>query len=181
MPPLIETDPFQLEEALASLAETPRVLSSLLEGLPDSWLYFQEDPEAWSPHTVLVHFVHNERSNWIPRARVVLSQEAVRKFPPFQQLPTEGKLMEADVPELLAEFTRLRQEGLSFISSQHLGPAQLAREAEHPSLGTVKLSNLLATWVVHDFNHIHQILKSLAKRHQVSVGPWRQYLGILDL
>jgi hypothetical protein len=176
-----DPNPFQVEEALALLEATPGVLRSLLDSLPHNWLHFKEDPEAWSPHTVLVHLVHNERTNWIPRARVVLLPDAVRKFPPFHQLPEEGEPMDGGVPELLAEFTRLRQEGLSFIRALRLGPAQLDREAEHPSLGTVTLRHLLATWVVHDLNHLHQIAKSLAKRYQVAVGPWRQYLAILDL
>ena len=73
-----DTNPFQLEEALALLEVTPSVLRSLLGPLPHEWLHFKEDPHAWSPYTVLVHLVHNERTNWIPRVRVVLSEENVR-------------------------------------------------------------------------------------------------------
>ena len=181
MNPTGDTNPFQLEEALALLEATPGVLRSLLGSLPHEWLDFKEDPQAWSPYTVLVHLVHNERTNWIPRVRVVLSEDPVRTFPPFQQLPEEGEPGDTDVSQLLAQFTQLRQEGLSFIRSLHLEPSQFDREAEHPVLGTVKLRHLLATWVVHDLNHLHQITKSLAKRYRVSVGPWRRNLAILDL
>lgn len=172
---------FQLAEALPVLEATPGALHSLLSGLPDAWLHFREDPEAWSPHTVLVHFVHNERTNWIPRLRVLLSEETVRRFQPFQQLPEEGDLSTAGVSQLLGQFAQLRQESLSFVRSLSLGPAEFDREGEHPVLGTVKLSHLLATWVVHDLNHLHQIAKSLAKRSRESVGPWRKNLPILDL
>ena len=181
MNPTGDTNPFQLEEALALLEATPAVLRALLGHLPHEWLHFKEDAHAWSPYTVLVHLVHNERTNWIARVRVVLSEENVRKFPPFHQLPQEGEPGEGDVPQLLALFTQLRQEGLSFIRGLRLEPSQFDREAEHPSLGSVCLRQLLATWVVHDLNHLHQITKSLAKRYQVSVGPWREYLAILDL
>ncbi len=181
MQPTGDASPFQLEEALPLLEATPGVLCSLLGSLPHAWLQFKEDPAAWSPYTVLVHFVHNERTNWIPRVRVLLSQDVVRKFPPFHQLPEEGELTDGGVSQLLEQFTQLRQGSLSFIRSLGLGPTQFDREAEHPSLGTVTLRHLLATWVVHDLNHLHQIAKSLAKRYQASVGPWRQNLAILDL
>lgn len=181
MHPTDNPSPFQLEEALALLEATPGVLRSLLGSLPHAWLDFKEDPQAWSPYTVLVHLVHNERTNWIPRVRVVLSEDPVRTFPPFQQLPEEGVPGDRDVSQLLAQFTQLRQEGLSFIGGLQLEPSQFDREAEHPVLGTVRLRHLLATWVVHDLNHLHQITKSLAKRYRVSVGPWRRNLAILDL
>jgi hypothetical protein len=172
---------FELQEALPLLEATPAVLRSLLARLPDDWLRFREEPEAWSPYTVLVHFIHNEKMNWIPRTRVVLSEEAVRKFPPFQQLPEDAERTELEVSQLLDEFARLRQENLSFLRNLELGPDQFDREAEHPALGTVTLSNLLSTWVVHDLNHLHQIAKTLAKRYQAGVGPWKQFLGILEL
>jgi hypothetical protein len=172
---------FHLEEALTLLQATPAVLDSLLRGLPSGWLDYQEEPEAWSPHTVLVHFVHNEVENWTPRLRVLLSDRAVRVFPPFQQLPDGDELKRAGVAELLRRFSQLRQESVSFVRGLGLGPNEFQREGEHPVLGTVNLENLLATWVVHDLNHLHQIAKSLAKLHEQSVGPWRKYLAILDL
>jgi hypothetical protein len=172
---------FSVEDALPVLEATPGVLRSLLENLPDAWVNFQEDPEAWSPRTVLVHFVHNETTNWIPRLRVVLSDNSDRRFPPFQQLPDAGELTVAKVAELLPRFARQRQESLSVLRSLNLGEDQLEREAQHPALGTVKLRHLLATWVVHDLNHLHQVAKSLSKRYQAAVGPWRKNLAILDL
>ncbi len=174
-------EPFELAEAISVLAATPATLRALLEGLPDDRLHFKEDTEAWSPHTVLVHFIHNERTNWIPRARVILSEDEVRKFPPFRQLPEEGQFEDAQVGQLLAQFADLRRESLSALQSLDLRPGDYEREAEHPVLGKVNLRQLLATWVVHDLNHLQQIAKSLAKRYRDAVGPWRPNLAILDL
>lgn len=176
-----QTDPFQLEEALCLLEATPDVLRSLLERLPEAWLQFKADPDAWSPHMVLVHLVHNERTNWIPRLRVLLSDQPVRKFPPFSQLPQEPEPGDEGAPQLIARFARLRQESLSTLRGLDISADQFEREAEHPALGSVTLGQLLATWVVHDLNHLHQIAQSLAKRYQASVGPWRPNLAILDL
>lgn len=173
-------DAFELAEALSVLAATPGTVRALLEGIPDDWLDFTSDAESWSAHTVLVHLIQNERTNFIPRARVILSGDAVRRFAPFHQLPEEGEFQDAPVRELLAQFADLRKQNLATLQSFALQPADYAREAEHPALGTVNLQQLLATWVVHDLNHLHQIAKSLASRYRDAVGPWKPNLAILE-
>jgi hypothetical protein len=50
----------------------------------------------------------------------------------------------------------------------------------HPELGPVNLRQLLATWAVHDLNHIAQIARVMAKRYTQEVGAWRPYLSILN-
>jgi hypothetical protein len=174
-------EPFDLGEAMRLLEAAPGTLRDLLGSLPETWLNFQEDPEAWSPRSVLVHFIHNERTNWMPRARVILSGEEVRRFPPFRQMPEEVEFESASIDQLLTQFADLRKQNLSALQGLGLTEADLDREGEHPVLGRVTLKQLLATWVVHDMNHLHQIAKTLAKRYREAVGPWRPNLAILDL
>ena len=173
----IQSAGLRVEAAIPVLNATPGVLRSLLEPLPPAWLDFQEEADAWSPGTVLVHLIHSERMNWIPRARVALSADEVRKFVP---IPPQGKF-EGEIAPRLAEFAELRRENITTLQGLNLKAEDYLRTAEHPSLGTVMLGQLLATWVVHDLNHIHQIVKTLAKMRTAAVGPWRQYLGILDV
>src|SRR3989304_1906281 len=134
-----QRETFELPEAIRLLEATPAPLRALLEGLPEGWLHFQEDPEAWSPRTVLVHFIHNERTNWMTRARVILSDAEDRRVPPFRQLPVESGFEGAPVGQLLAQFADLRAQTLSALRDLHLRPADYDREAEHPVLGTVTL------------------------------------------
>ncbi|MGH2606508.1 MAG: DinB family protein [Anaerolineales bacterium] len=176
-----EGENLQLDEVITVLEATPGILRTLLPNLPDEWIDFQEDAGAWSPRTVLVHFLHNERTNWIPRAKVILSDDQDRRFVPFQQLPAPGEIEENDVVRLTAEFAKSREASVAILRAFHLRPQDYGRTGQHPSLGTVTLGQLLATWVVHDLNHLHQILKSLAKRQREAVGPWRRNLAILDL
>lgn len=172
---------FKLDEAIQALEASPSSLSALLTGVPESWLDFQEDPDAWSPRTVLVHFIHNEQTNWLPRANVILSNEEARTFPPFHQLPLEQDTPDGDTDQLLAQFAQLREQSVSALRDLDLKPTDLDRQGEHPVLGPVTLRQLISTWVVHDLNHLHQIAKSLAKRYGDEVGPWRSNLAILDL
>ena len=57
--------------------------------------------------------------------------------------------------------------------------ADLDRRGMHPSLGEVTLRELLATWAVHDLDHVSQIFAGMAGSHDGAVGPWKAYLGIL--
>jgi hypothetical protein len=172
---------FELDEAMSVLAATPAVLHSLLKDLPDPWLNFKEEPDAWTPRTVLVHYIHNERTNWMPRVRVTLSGAERRRFPPFQQLPDLGEYEVFNLRQLLDMFADLRQGNLVELQNLNLRPTDYSIEAEHPVLGTVNLRQLLSSWVVHDLNHQHQIVKTLAKRYREEIGPWRPNLPITDL
>jgi hypothetical protein len=178
---MTQYEEFKLDEAVKVLAVTPGTLQSLLGDIPDSWLEFQEEPDAWSPRTVLVHYIHNELMNWIPRVRVTLSEAEERVFPPFQQLPELSEYGAFDIHQLLGKFADIRQQNLVELQNLELSPDDFSHEAVHPVLGTVNLRQLLATWVVHDLNHLHQISKSIAKRYREEVGPWRGNLPILDL
>jgi hypothetical protein len=129
---------------------------------------------------VLVHYIHNERTNWMPRLRVILAEGEDRRFTPFQQMPDLGPFQGRSTGELADDFAGLRARNLAELRSLNLPPEMYAREGEHPVLGTVNLGQLLATWVVHDLNHLHQIAQTMAKRYRRLVGPWRQFLAILD-
>ena len=44
----------------------------------------------------------------------------------------------------------------------------------------VTLRQLLATWVAHDLGHIAQVVRVMAKQYKQAIGPWREYLTIMD-
>jgi hypothetical protein len=62
----------------------------------------------------------------------------------------------------------------------NLTSEDLSRTGLHPELGEVTLGQLLATWVVHDLDHVSQIARTMAKVYADSVGPWSAYLSILQ-
>lgn len=57
--------------------------------------------------------------------------------------------------------------------------ADLDRVGRHPSLGEVTMRQLLATWAVHDLDHIAQVFAGMSATQDAAVGPWKAYLGIL--
>ena len=80
--------------------------------------------------------------------------------------------------ELVERFAALRSGNMAALQELVADP-DLDRRGLHPSLGEVTLRELLATWAVHDLDHIGQIYAGLAGSHDPDVGPWKEYLGIL--
>ncbi len=59
------------------------------------------------------------------------------------------------------------------------GATQALAYGETLTIGEVTLRQLLATWSVHDLDHISQIYAGLAGSRDAAVGPWKVYAGIL--
>lgn len=170
---------FSLAAAMPLLARTPAVLRAWFLDLPESWTRAHEGPETWSAFDIVGHLIHGERTDWIPRARIILSQSADRRFEPFDRFAqlreSEGKTLAT----LLDDFAELRAANLATLNGWDLTERQLALTGEHPAFGAVTLRQLLATWVAHDLNHIAQAARVMARQYGEAVGPWRAYLGIM--
>ncbi|HEU4586902.1 MAG TPA: DinB family protein [Gemmatimonadaceae bacterium] len=172
--------PFHLPDAIAVLERTPATFHSLLSGLPDVWTLSNEGPDTFTPFDNLAHLIHGERTDWIPRARIILEQGADRRFTPFDRFAHVRESAGKSLSELLDEFARLRALNLDTLRGWELTDEHLALEGEHPELGTVTLRQLLSTWVAHDLGHVAQTSRVMAKHYREAVGPWREYLPVLD-
>ncbi len=162
------------------LERTPATLRALLDGLPDEWTMTNEGPDTFSPYDNVGHLIHGERTDWIPRARIILAQGPNLRFEPYDRFAQIKESQGKTLAELLAEFARLRTENLATLREWNLSDAEFALEGVHPELGTVTLRQLLATWVVHDLGHVAQTARVMAKQYREAVGPWRAYLPVLD-
>lgn len=171
---------FELPNGIAILERTPATMRALLAGLSPAWTDATEGPETWSPFAIVGHMLHGERTDWIPRARIILAQGENRRFTPFDRFAQFRESAGKTLGELLDEFERVRAENLKTLAGWQLGDAQLALEGEHPALGTVTLRQLLATWVGHDLGHVAQTARVMAKQYREAVGPWREYLPVMD-
>ncbi len=166
-------------EVVSVLERSPTVLRALVEGLPASWLERYEGEGTFDPRDVLGHLIHGERTDWVPRIKLILEHGDAQPFVPFDRRGF-GNSTAMSTIQLLDEFGRLRGSNLAFLRSLSLTPAQLRLRGLHPELGPVTLGQLLATWAVHDLNHIAQVLRVMSKRYESVVGPWKPYLGILN-
>ncbi len=173
------TSEFNLGDTVALLTRTPAALDALLRGLPNRWVLRNEGPETWSAFDIVGHLIECERSDWMPRARILLEYGEARRFDPFDRFAQLRENQGKRLDELLDEFARLRRENVAALEGWKLKPEDLARRGMHPELGTVTLEELLATWTVHDLTHLHQLARAMAEQYRGAVGPWAAYLGVL--
>jgi len=171
---------FDLRIATGVLERTPATLRMLLGGLAPEWTDATEGPETWSPFDIVGHLIHGERTDWIPRAGIILAQGSERTFAPYDRFAQFEESKGRSLADLLDAFARLRAENLATLAGWRITEAQLALTGEHPAFGTVTLRQLLATWVAHDLGHTAQVTRVMAKQYRDAVGPWREYLPILD-
>jgi len=170
---------FLLPQGLQILERTPAAFRALLDGLPADWTTPNEGEATFSAIDNLGHVIHGERTDWIPRAKLILAQGRSVRFEPFDRLGHRHESQGKTVTQLLDEFDRLRSANLEILRQWGLTDRELALEGEHPALGRVTLRQLLGTWVVHDLGHLAQTSRVLAKQYRDAVGPWREYLPVL--
>ena len=171
---------FAIESARDVLRRTPDTLRALVSDLPEPWLHGREAADAWSPYQVCGHLLHIEERDWIDRTRVILEHGTTRVFEPVDREAGFARFAGQPLSDLLDRFARQRRVNLEELA-RLVTSDELERRGVHPDFGEVTLAQLLATWVVHDLNHLNQIVKTMAKEYTDSVGPWRAFLPILDL
>ncbi len=170
---------FEMDQAIEVLERTPRALRGMLAGISDAWSKANCGPDTFSPFDVIGHLIHGERTDWIPRMETILRHGPDRPFEPFDRYAMFATSQGKSIDELLIEFERLRHASIVKLRAADVSMPKLSLRGTHPTLGSVTLENLLATWVVHDLNHVSQIAKSMAYQFRRAVGPWREYLSIL--
>jgi hypothetical protein len=170
---------FDLTRSIQVLERTPRVLESLLSGLDDEWTTTNEGNGTWSPYDVMGHLIHGERTDWMTRLRLTLSDGPDKRFAPFDRLAQFEESRGKSLVDLLGEFATLRAAGLRDLRALELSDADLDRTGIHPKFGTVTARQLLATWVAHDLDHVVQISRVMAHQLRGDVGPWIEFLRVV--
>lgn len=171
---------FRLNEAVESLAATPAAVDALLRGRPEAWLECRKADGTFSPRDVVGHLIFAEMTDWIPRARQILDGRGSQPFEPFDRLGHKGLIEGQAIGALLDRFAALRRENLETLRGFRLDEQRLDLEGTHPELGAVTLRQLLATWVVHDFGHIAQLMRIMGSQYRDAVGVWREFLTIVQ-
>ncbi|MCH1625811.1 DinB family protein [Fredinandcohnia quinoae] len=169
---------FNLQEAIEVLKRTPKTIGIFLDGLSDEWMTCNEGEGTWSVIEVIDHLIEGEKYNWIPRLEMILLDGESRPFPPFDRYSHLNEKSEKNIEQKLLEFNTTRTENIVKLTKL-ITPDHLELTGSHPAFGKVKVRELISTWVVHDLTHISQIVRVMAKRYKLDVGPWIEYLGVL--
>ena len=167
-----------LAETTDLLRRTPEVLGVLLVRLPDSWGAIPDTEGGWRPRDVVGHLITAELDNYLARAQHILEHGRSRPFEPFDRVAFKGRDDDKSLDELVEWFGELRAENVARLA-ELVHDDDLDRRGLHPALGEVTMRELLATWTVHDLDHVSQIFAGMAGSRDAAVGAWKAYLGIL--
>ena len=170
---------FRIPEAIEILERTPKVLEQLLSNLSDIWVENNEGTDTWSPYDIIGHLIHGEQTDWISRAKMIIDMNP-EPFPPFDREAQFKNPKTKSINELLEEFGLLRKKNLEILKGSKINEENLKKKGIHPVFGEVTLKQLLSTWVVHDLSHIRQIARVMAKQYKDDIGPWEEYLKIVN-
>ncbi|MFN8356159.1 MAG: DinB family protein [Spirosomataceae bacterium] len=170
---------FSVTQALEILERTPQSLEVLLSDLSEEWTTQNEGEDTWSAYDVIGHLIHGDKTDWLERVRLILSDEADKTFVPFDRFAQFENSKGKSLTQLLAEFKEVRVNNIHQLRQLNLQEVTLQKRGIHPTFGEVTLSQLLATWVVHDLDHLSQISRVMAKQYSDEVGPWIAFLKIL--
>ncbi|MBS4172684.1 DinB family protein [Bacillus sp. FJAT-49736] len=166
-------------EAIEILERTPNTLEHFLSGLSEGWLNCNEGDHTWNAVEVVEHLIEAEKNNWIPRLEWLIREGENKVFPPFDRFSHLNAGTEKSLPQIFEDFKSIRTENMMKLKNLINPEKDFDLIGLHPEFGQVRLRELLATWVVHDFTHISQIVRVMAERYRKDVGPWEAYLGIL--
>ena len=171
---------YKLKESREILERTPYVLQAFLKNISSDWSKQNEGGESWSPYEILGHLIHGERTDWIPRCQIILDFGTSHPFTPCDRNAQKNESKGKSLSQLIDEFKKLRKENLAKLDAMELTEEDLEKKGMHPELGEVNLSELLASWTVHDLSHIAQIARVMAKQYRNEIGPWKEYLTIVS-
>lgn len=170
---------FSLSKSIEILERTPDVLSHLLQNLHPDWTSKNEGDDTWSAYDVIGHLIHGDKTDWLARAEIILSNQKEKRFEPFDRFAQFEGSKGKTLTQLLNEFKTIRTANVERLRKLKITDDDLKATGIHPSFGEVTLAQLLATWVVHDLDHISQISRVMAKQYKEEVGPWIAFLKIL--
>ena len=171
---------FDVNRTIEILERTPLVLKTLLSGISDEWTMNNEGPETWSAYDIVGHLIYGEKTDWIPRMGIILSDNADKHFVPYDRFAQFTESKGKSLQQLLDEFTVLRIQNVEILCNANITADDLLKTGIHPAFGNVTLAQLLATWTAHDLNHIAQIARVMAKQYKDEAGPWVAYIKALQ-
>jgi DinB superfamily len=170
---------FSIDKSIEILERTPHVLSQLTNNLSADWTMNNEGGETWSVFDVIGHLIHGEKTDWINRIEIILSEGANKEFEPFDRFAQLEESKGKPLEQLLKEFLAARELSLSKLKGFKLTENDFNKTGIHPKFGAVTLSQLIAAWTVHDLDHISQISRVMSKQYKEESGPWIEYMKIL--
>ena len=144
--------------------------------LPEPLLVWHPAPGEWSVKEVIGHLIEAERRGFAGRIRIILDAKdpALERWDQNAVARARGDDAR-DVGALLQELTVLREDGVAL--ARRLGSGDLGRGGHHPTVGYLRVSDLLHEWIHHDRNHLKQMLANVQDYAWPHMGNSQKFSG----
>src|SRR5438128_12591114 len=101
-----------LQDTISLLTRTTATLNALLRDLPETWTSRNEGENTWCAFDIVGHLIHCERTDWMPRVKLLLQFGETRAFAPFDREGHAQAVQGKSLSQLLDEFAHLRSQNL---------------------------------------------------------------------
>jgi hypothetical protein len=161
-------------EVARLLPATVTTLRAELAALPDRVLAWHPAPGEWCVKDVLGHLIEAERRGFAGRIRIILDADTpeLERWDPPEVARARGDCSRP-AAALLDELAALREASASLVG--RLIAADLDRAGRHPTVGLLRVRDLLQEWVHHDRNHIRQALANVQAYVWPSMGNAQKF------
>ena len=161
-----------LEHTIAVLSRTPSTMNAMLRDLPEEWIHRNEGDGTFSAFDVIGHLIHGDRTDWIPRARIILEHGDTKPFEKFDRLAQVRESKGKSLPQLLDEFARIRAEKLDELRALNLKPQDFEK------LVSILANGMPAGVVAQQASHLAGYGRGIAERHQHAAVVRQQFCGM---
>src|SRR5215468_8339563 len=152
-------NPLQLQ------AETPRLVATLVNGIPEPELSQRPLPEKWSVSEIIAHLAEDElATSWRYRQMIENNGCALASFDQ-DQWARLGDYRSWKSADALDMFRLLREANLRMLS--RLTEEEWERYGVHAERGRISVRDLARHMAGHDMNHVDQIRSILGKKESV--------------
>jgi hypothetical protein len=152
--------PLTPAEVAGLLPATVALLRAELAAAPERVLAWHPAPGEWCVKEVLGHLIEAERRGFSGRIRIILGADtpALERWDPPTVAAARGDCARP-AAALLDELASMRADSATVV--RRLAATDLERAGRHPTVGLLRVRDLLQEWVHHDRNHVRQILANV--------------------
>lgn len=146
----------ELPTIIDRLEANADVFAALTRGVVNAQARWRPAPGRWSILEVVCHLADEESRDFRTRLDLTLH----RPGEPWPPIDPEGWVEEERYAhrDLAREIERFRSERTRSVTwLRGLGDPDWSLTYEHPTAGTLRASDLLASWLAHDLIHVRQI------------------------
>lgn len=171
------TVPLTPRDAGALLRASAASVRAELIGVSPALAAWHPAAGEWCAKEVLGHLIETEQRGFAGRIRQILAASGEPEFSAWDQVAVARGRRDCarEVGALLDEFDVLREASIALIAE--LSAGDLGRGGHHPTVGHLRVGDLLHEWVHHDRNHLKQILANVQAFVWPHMGNAQRFSG----